>query len=152
MRAIERRPARPDDFDFLFELARASLGPYVEEIWGWDDAVQRRIQHAWQERGGVQILEHQGRAIGCLKVTSEDDHVFLDRMALLPAAQNRGLGTRLVREVMDDAARRGLPVRLSVLTNNPARRLYERLGFRVIEVDEPRVRMEWRPADQATTR
>jgi ribosomal protein S18 acetylase RimI-like enzyme len=152
MSSLERRPARPDDFDFLLELTRASLGPYVEEIWGWDDETQRRIQAAWQERGGVEILERDGRAIGCLKVTNEPDHVFLDRVALLPDSQNRGLGTRLVREVMDDAARRGLPVRLSVLANNPARRLYERLGFRVTEVVEPRIKMEWRADDQTATR
>jgi hypothetical protein len=37
-----------------------------------------------------------------------------------------------------------VPLRLSVLVNNPARRLYGRLGFRVTAVDHPRVRMEWR--------
>ena len=152
MSPIDRRPARPDDFEFLLELARVSLGPYVEAIWGWDEEVQRRLQEAWQSRGGVEILVQDGRAIGCLKVTSAHDHVFLDRIALLPSAQNRGLGTRLVREVMDEAARRGLPVRLSVLANNPARRLYERLGFQVVDVDEPRIRMEWRSEDQATMR
>lgn len=46
---------------------------------------------------------------------------------------------------MSAASARGLPVRLSVLVNNPARRLYERLGFRVSSIEHPRVKMEWRP-------
>jgi ribosomal protein S18 acetylase RimI-like enzyme len=47
--------------------------------------------------------------------------------------------------VMEGAKRRGLPVRLSVLDNNPARRLYGRLGFRITSVEPPRMKMEWRP-------
>jgi ribosomal protein S18 acetylase RimI-like enzyme len=64
-------------------------------------------------------------------------------MALVPHTQRRGSGTALVGEAMEDAAGRGVPLRLSALVNNPARRLYERLGFRVVAVDYPRVRMEW---------
>jgi ribosomal protein S18 acetylase RimI-like enzyme len=143
--ALRRRRACDEDFEFLFDLTREALGPYVEEIWGWRDDEQRAIQRRFYERGGIEILEEDGVAIGCLAVRRERDHVFLDRIALPPAAQNRGLGTELVREVMGEAAALALPVRLSVLSNNPARRLYERLGFRVTEIVEPRIRMEWRP-------
>ena len=147
---IALRPATADDAEFLYLLARDSLGPYVEEIWGWDDDVQRDLQQRWLERGGVEIIEEKRRPIGCLKVTRHADHVFLDRVAFVPTAQRRGLGTRLVQKVMADAAVDGLSVRLSVLENNPARRLYERLGFRIIGIETPRIRMEWRPeADQA---
>ena len=143
MTDLRRRPARDEDFEFLFELTREALGPYVEEIWGWRDDEQRAIQRRFYERGGVEILDEDGVAIGCVAVRRECDHVFLDRIAFLPRAQNRGLGTELVREVMEEAAALGLPVRLSVLSNNPARSLYARLGFHVTEVVEPRVRMEW---------
>ena len=136
--------ADDDDFEFLFELTRESLGPYVEEIWGWRDDEQRVLERRFFERGGIEILEENGRAIGCLRVSREADHLFLDRIALLPHAQNRGIGTRLVRELMAEATARAAPLRLSVLSNNPARRLYERLGFRVTQVVEPRIRMEWR--------
>ena len=64
---------------------------------------------------------------------------------IVPSAQGRGLGTALVRLVLDEAAGRGLPVRLSVLANNPARGLYERLGFQVTGGVHPRISMEWSP-------
>jgi ribosomal protein S18 acetylase RimI-like enzyme len=149
---VNRRPAGPEDFEFLLALTRDALRPYVEPIWGWDEDEQRAIQRRWLDRGGVEILELDGAPVGCIKVTDAADHVFLDRIALLSEAQNRGHGTRLVREVMDAAAARGLPVRLSVLVTNPARRLYERLGFRVTEIDDPRIWMEWRPEPQAAAR
>jgi GNAT superfamily N-acetyltransferase len=66
--------------------------------------------------------------------------------AHLPAWQGRGLGSALVRTAIDGAAKRGVPLRLSVLFINPVRRLYERLGFRVTSVEHPRVKMEWSPA------
>jgi len=44
---------------------------------------------------------------------------------------------------MQAAGDRGVPVRLSVLVNNPARRLYECLGFRVTRIEHARVKMEW---------
>jgi len=40
------------------------------------------------------------------------------------------LGKKLMRAMIDEAARRGLGLCLSVRSENPARRLYERLGFR----------------------
>jgi ribosomal protein S18 acetylase RimI-like enzyme len=143
---MERRPATSEDFELVHRIARAGLGPYVQEIWGWDERDQRRRQRAWLDRGGVEIVEVDGAAVGCLKVTVEAGHVFVDRLALLPEAQGKGLGTRLMLEVISDAEARGLPVRLSVLVNNPARRLYERLGFEVVEIVKPRVLMERRPS------
>jgi ribosomal protein S18 acetylase RimI-like enzyme len=44
---------------------------------------------------------------------------------------------------MDGAREAGTPLRLSVRETNPARRLYERLGFRVTRVEPPRIKMEW---------
>src|SRR6266849_5576104 len=58
-------------------------------------------------------------------------------------AKGRGIGSALVRDVMQAAGYRGVPVRLSVLVNNPARRLYECLGFRVTRIEHARVKMEW---------
>src|SRR5262249_34084632 len=46
--------------------------------------------------------------------------------------QGRGLGARLIRELLLAAQREGAAVRLSVLRANPALRLYQRLGFRVV--------------------
>ncbi|QTD94255.1 hypothetical protein J4G50_19415 [Burkholderia anthina] len=40
------------------------------------------------------------------------------------------MGEAVLRELLTEAAREHVPVSLSVLHGNPARRLYERLGFR----------------------
>jgi ribosomal protein S18 acetylase RimI-like enzyme len=64
-------------------------------------------------------------------------------IVLAARAQRRGIGSQLIGDLMEDARARGVPIRLSVLFNNPARELYERLGFRVARVEHPRIKMEW---------
>jgi len=60
----------------------------------------------------------------------------------MPELQSRGLGTALMRDVIERAGGRGLPVRLSVVPANArAQRLYERLGFVVTAIEEPFVHM-----------
>jgi ribosomal protein S18 acetylase RimI-like enzyme len=127
----------------FFSVRRDGLRQYAEEHRPWDDAEQRRQADREFDELPVEIIELDGAAVGYLAVLHEADHDFLDEIALSPSARRRGIGTALVRAAMDVAARRGVPLRLSVLVNNPARRLYGRLGFRATAVDYPRVRMEW---------
>jgi len=50
-------------------------------------------------------------------------------MFVVPAQQRRGIGTRVLRMLIDEWTPTGRPVVLGVLKNNPARRLYDRLRF-----------------------
>ena len=59
--------------------------------------------------------------------------------------QRRGLGTQLLKRLFVEGRESSLPIRLRVLAVNPAKRLYERLGFVVIETTAERLFMEWRP-------
>jgi ribosomal protein S18 acetylase RimI-like enzyme len=72
---------------------------------------------------------------------------FIEEIALLPEVQGRGIGTRLIRDILQAAQRRGFPVRLSVFASNPARALYARLGFEVVRIEDPRMAMEWSLSD-----
>lgn len=57
------------------------------------------------------------------------DTLHLLDIALLPAWCGRGIGSACLTGLQRDAARRGLPVSIQVEQNNPARQLYDRLGF-----------------------
>lgn len=71
-------------------------------------------------------------------------------ISILPAYRNMGIGTSLLTDLQRLMASSHLPIRLSVLSSNPARRLYERLQFRYIKLEEPYVFMEWRPEPNET--
>ena len=138
------RPARADDRDFFFELRRDGFRAYAEQVFGpWDDAYQRGSADRDLDELPVEIVERAGARIGYQIVLRHPDHWFLDEIAVVAAERGRGLGTRLVTDIMCAAAAAGLPLRLSVLHVNPAQRLYARLGFKVSRVEHPRVKMEW---------
>lgn len=139
-------PASRSDLPFLFELNKAALGAYVAELWGWDDAFQRQYVEERVDLANSRIILIAGERAGRLTVVEHEDHIFLDYVALFPTWQNRGYGTRIVKDVLEEARAKGKAVRLSVLQINPAARLYERLGFTVTTRDAYRIKMLWHPA------
>jgi ribosomal protein S18 acetylase RimI-like enzyme len=122
--------ATQQDEEFLYGLLKATMREYVDALWGWDEAWQRAhfLEHLNPERSQIVVVD--GVDIGVLTLEERQDEVILGQIYILPAYQNRGIGTRLIRSVVSDAFARQLPVALRVLKSNPAaRRLYQRLGF-----------------------
>jgi ribosomal protein S18 acetylase RimI-like enzyme len=136
------------DLPFVETLHVVTLGAHVGTAFGWGEA-QARERFAMDIRGDLaraacEILMVGGRDVGYLAVEDQATALFVDAIALVPEHQGRGVGTQLLREVMARGAAAGVPVRLNVLRVNPARALYERLGFRIIGGDSHRHYMEWR--------
>ena len=80
----------------------------------------------------------------CLAAASSSSSRIID-IALLPEHRNGGIGSRLLRGLLDEAAEAGKPVRIHVEQLNPAMSLYRRLGFTRIEERGVYWLMEWRP-------
>ena len=64
-------------------------------------------------------------------------------IALLGVYRNRGIGTMLLRQVLQECERQGRALRLQVLQGNRAIRLYQRLGFVQASADPMYAQMEW---------
>jgi ribosomal protein S18 acetylase RimI-like enzyme/ubiquinone/menaquinone biosynthesis C-methylase UbiE len=142
--AITLRPAADADREFLRNLHHVCYRPWVEPIWGWDEADQDRRFAAAFSTEGRSIVEQEGRPIGTIRIAQRQDAVVIADIAVLPEHQGRGIGSRLLRGVLAEADRHSRPVRLQVLRTNPARRLYERQGFGV-EAETPERYLMVRP-------
>jgi len=139
--AVSLRAAAPDDADFLFQVTEACMRAYAEQTWGaWNEEMTRASFTPPTHR----IIRWRDQDIGCLALHEKADHLVLDKPYILPAHQNRGIATRLMRDIISEAAAAGKPLRLSVLAVNPARRFYERAGFVVTQSTAKRHCMEWR--------
>ena len=68
-----------------------------------------------------------------------------DDISLMPDFRGRGIGSTLLRRFLAEATVAGVPVGLSVDAANPARHLYERLGFVVTDASSVYWSLEWRP-------
>lgn len=124
------RPVTEGDFDFLWDLKVATLKPYIEQIYVWDelqaqDILRRKVMV------GAHIVQVQGEPVGVLKVDIVEGFVYLAEIGLMPQHQNKGLGTCIIKDVLAVADRHGMPTELQVFAINPAAKLYERLGFSV---------------------
>jgi ribosomal protein S18 acetylase RimI-like enzyme len=71
-----------------------------------------------------------------------DDETPELSIAVLPEYQGRGVGTRLLTHLLDFAMGKYSAVSLSVHQNNPAIKLYQRLGFEVVISSEPAITMK----------
>ena len=125
--------ATEDDKGFLKDLNREVYEPVVIRQFGvWDDAFQdRHFEEKWAVQN-YQIVELSGQRVGAIWLSEESDHLWLREIQISPPHQNRGIGTKLLMKMMDEATASGLPIRLRVLTENRAKALYERLGFKII--------------------
>lgn len=83
------------------------------------------------------IVESGAAPLGRLYTDERPASVHLIDIALLPEWRGRGLGGAILADLIAEAAARGLAVSLQVEKVNPARRLYERLGFRVVADNGP---------------
>lgn len=82
------------------------------------------------------------RAAGVVDAQLDQSVFYIGRISITPELQNRGLGTELLNRLLDRARAQGArAVELHVLELNRARALYERLGFRVVAEEPPKLRM-----------
>ena len=91
------------------------------------------------------IIEIDGKPVGRLWVDEWKDQIRLVDIALMPEHRSSGVGTRLLREILDRGAAAGKPVTIHVEAYNPALRLYERLGFEKVDTNGVYFLMKWTP-------
>ena len=137
------RPPRSDDFEPLLALQTAAYRGWTEQTGGTWDGTRARRNLADAIARGLEVVEVDGRRVGALAVEWAADPVVLDGIEITAEHQGRGLGTRIVHDVLRRAAELGRAVELTVLRPNPARELYLRLGFRATEETATHVRMRW---------
>ncbi len=154
---LDLRDAQPGDLPFLLELYSDVRGPEVS-AWGWPasqcDAflrmqfeAQRRGYQAAYPKAIHHIVLSGGEAIGRRMAARTSQGMRLVDIALLASHRNRGIGSRLIQQLMDDCRASGSALHLQVLRGNPAQRLYQRLGFIETGADQMYIEMAWTPED-----
>ncbi len=154
---ITFRPITEADKPFLCELYASTR---LDELaaTGWSDeekqnflTMQFEAQHSHYmthyPEANFDIILQAEQSIGRLYLDKwEDEHRLID-IALLPEYRNKGLGTKLMKEILAEAAAEAKAVRIHVEHFNPALRLYERLGFTKLEDKGVYYFMEWHNAN-----
>lgn len=141
---LSLKPSDATDESFLWRLHQLAYQEVVTSQFGsWDPIDQRMRFEEKLKTLAFSIVVADGVAIGALASTRSDGVLTLMELLVLPAEQNKGIGTSIIRRLQEEASSQRVPVMLQVLHLNRARTLYERLGFRVYEVTETHYRMRW---------
>jgi ribosomal protein S18 acetylase RimI-like enzyme len=142
---LELVPGTRADEAFGYDVKKAAEGAYISEFWGWDeDAQVKWHRRDWEEQRPLLIV-HNESPIGTISILAGEDDIRVAHFFIAPAYQNQGVGTFLLEQVLADADGARKVVRLSVLENNPARGLYERHGFCVVDSSDHFLHMERKP-------
>lgn len=89
--------------------------PDAETVKGWNETAHRRF-----------VYESDGKVIALLELGDG----IIETVAVAPAFQKWGIGTHLIRYAVNRLLEEGhQEIGLYCVTNNPARYLYEKLGF-----------------------
>ena len=153
---LHLRPERDEDREFRYRLFCDSRQPEFAQLLA-PPAFQQIMTHQFHAQtvgyraqfpqARFDIIELSGRPIGRIVVDRPDPMLHIVDHAIIPELRSRGIGTAILRVLMDEASAAGLPVRLEVVSeNDPSLRLYRRLGFVVIETAPFYMTLEWRPA------
>src|SRR5580704_3221616 len=137
------RPARPDDFDYCERLYFAEMDRIVRELKLDLDLQRASFRRQWLV-DEVRVITLDGADIGWLQSRRQDGTFFLAQLFVEAALQRRGIGTEVMHRLFDEAARAGQAMTLAVVKINPAKRLYDRLGFRVTHEDDRKFYMRWK--------
>lgn len=150
---ISFRPETDEDIPFLMRLYASTrseemkMVPWSDEAKGQFLAMQFQAQRDHYRRyfvtGEYQVIEQHGVPIGRLYVDRTPTDIHIIDIALLPEHRGRGLGRILLQEILDEAAASGRTVTIFVEQFNPARHLYDRLGFRHVDTNGIYHQMLW---------
>lgn len=144
--SLTLRRAGAQDAEFAFRVLKETMRDHAIATWGtWWEEESRRQTVEQVNSGRTEIVEFDRMPIGVQLVDRCETHVQLAQLYILKDFQRHGFGTELLKRLFTEAGMSNLPIRLQVLAVNPARELYERLGFVVVEATPERYFMEWVP-------
>jgi GNAT superfamily N-acetyltransferase len=150
---ISLRPITPEDDSFLAGLYASTRAEELA-VTGWSDeekALFCRKQFDAQSAhylenypgASLQVIERTNAPVGRLYVARWKREIRIMDIALLPEHRGAGIGTKLLRELQDEARSAGKTLTIHVERFNPALRLYERLGFEMVEDKGVYLLMSW---------
>jgi ribosomal protein S18 acetylase RimI-like enzyme len=139
---IDFLPITDEDTEFLYNVYASTREEEMART-GWDDEqveaflrMQFDLQHTQYlqnyKNASFEIILLDKVPIGRLYVDRRTDEIRVIDLSLLTEFRSQGIGSKIMKDLVAEADKKNLPLNLHVIQNNPAIRLYERLGFKKV--------------------
>jgi ribosomal protein S18 acetylase RimI-like enzyme len=153
---LRLRPVEDADRAFLVELYGSTRAEELAQIPWADGAREAFVEQQFSAQDAhyrenypgatLDVIEVAGAPAGRLYVHRGASDIRIMDIALAPPFRGRGIGTSLLQELIGEAEASGRKLSIHVEVNNPARSLYDRLGFHPAGEHGVYVLMERAPA------
>lgn len=139
--------AAVNDQRWLDQLRRSVYRELFIAAYGrWDEPRHARHASECWDRGNISIIEVDGGRVGMIQILDQPGFVEIGELQIQPSHQNRGIGSRILSDVVDQAHKRGKPVKLAVALNNErANEFYQRCGFQHVSQTETHNQLQCEP-------
>ena len=145
--AIILRPTAFHDTEFAWTLYRTLMKPVAEELFEWDEHLQRRFIENDLASGEASIITIAGRATGWIRVRETAREICVLQLYLVPKFMNRRVGRVIIRQLIDRARSTQRQLFLELTNHNRARLMFERLGFITTGESRHKLQMAWHDDD-----
>jgi ribosomal protein S18 acetylase RimI-like enzyme len=144
---VIRRAATEADVEFARKTHHAAYRDVIVQQFGnFDEKVQDEFfAKSWNPQTH-EVLVSGDSEIGYCSIEHFPDHIFAHELVLLPEFQGKGIGTKILQELLEEAKAKNIPIRLQVLKENQAQHLYRRLGFKDVGSIDTHFLMEFDPS------
>lgn len=138
---LEYKSCKLVDLDYFLELKELCLRWYIDIIYGWniDYQTRRSIQEINMFSSTLKIIIRDNQKIGITNFYEENDELIVGLILLDPNFQNKGIGSFILNNYIKTAKEQNKTIKLQTYKHNPARNLYERLGFKKYKEDDTHV-------------
>lgn len=145
---ITRRIATEADTEFARKTHHAAYHDVIVRQFGnFDEKMQDDFfAKSWKPETH-EILLSDGAEAGYCFIEHFPDHIFAHELVLSLEFQGKGIGSNLLKEVIEEAKAKNIPVKLQVLKENQAQHLYRKLGFKDTGITDTHIEMEFNPSE-----
>jgi len=144
--SIQLVKAVEEDKPFLLQLRKTTMVEHLESE-GIFLTDEEHVIRTGENFDCAHVITIGGQRIGLAKYKETVDCLEIMQLQILPEYQGVGIGRRLMESFIETAVSHRKPLTLTVLKQNPAKRLYERLGFNVVGDDEHEFHLRLNPFD-----
>jgi ribosomal protein S18 acetylase RimI-like enzyme len=144
---VTKRAATQSDREFVRKVHHAAYRDVVVRQFGsWDEKMQDDFFDKSWESQTHEIIISSGLPAGYCSIERPAKSIFINDLVLLPAFQGKGIGSKILVDLMEEAKVKNVPIQLNVLKENQAQHLYQKLGFKNTGLTNTHFKMEFSSA------
>ena len=126
------------DLDFIVKLKELGMKWYIEKLYGWNEEIQKEktLEELNKYINDMKIVMVNNADAGITTFSEFEDYFQVGLTMIHPDFQNKGIATKIISGYIEIARLKKKRIIIKTFKENPAQRLYQRLGFKIYETTE----------------